>query len=151
MCTKCTNDDFINRRVSPNECVDKCPPKTLLEGKICHACEVEFCDICPTTKTCSKCEPGKLVAVGKKLCIDAKCNDDEYIDPTGTFCEKCSTTISSCIACKYEPVPKVTKCSKCAPGKFIRIDNEECLSKCPNDEFPLNTKCTKCNSYMKDC
>lgn len=42
-------------------------------------------------------------------------------------------------------------CSKCATGKFIRIDNLECLGKCPDDQFALNTKCTKCVDYMKDC
>lgn len=130
------------------ECILKCPKGYSSINKICRLCH-SSCKECSAendSSACTSCYPPKvLTPLPNRICDPNGCPDGHYIGP-GSICIPCN--LDYCLTC-YGANP--TNCLTCHPGKYLKTDTSECVSKCPSNYYYNSNKCYPCDPSCATC
>ena len=136
-CDECIGDLVLS--VNKEECLEKCPDKTVEIAKECNPCLNSNCKNCSTDKnTCTQCEEGDFLY--NKDCV-RECPSG-YIPNTQTG--RCDPCTSPCLQCKGN----VDYCTSCIDNYVLLPDNT-CSDNCPEFHANVDKVCKPCNN--KNC
>lgn len=129
--------------VFENKCVENCPSKTYLNGKICDYCS-ENCKTCEKSDLCTECL-SPFVLQGT-LCQN-ECNYG-FANVNG-ICKECHHS-ERCLECKAD---SLDKCTQCKLGFYLKDDI--CVDNCGSNFFVESTNegdiCSPCKDNCKSC
>lgn len=146
-CTDCPDGKYLFN----NECVDKCPERSVRDGNKClsecGANQFLYLDMC-----FNQCPKGTF----KKGIICEVCHSS---------CEECRGSPDMCIKCTEKMHLFNSKCWDQCPEDYYTyknvcvaecpastlINGNECVDHCPKGKYNLNRICTNCDSSCANC
>lgn len=146
-CTDCPDEKYLFN----NECIDKCPERTVRDGNKCvtecGSNQFLYHDICY-----SQCPKGTF----KKGIICEECE---------LPCSECSDNPNKCIQCADGMYLFNSKCVDNCPDDYYSynricvencsnntfINGKECVNYCPKGKFAVDMICENCDSSCASC
>ena len=124
------------------KCIDNCDICEDLES--CETCKEGFdyinnrcinlnmpnCKEYDEEGNCAKCVDNYAFKENdKSLCVKKETFDEKYYTKDGISYFLCSSDMTECDTCEYNPRIKKIECTKCKKGYVLSIDENKCLAK----------------------
>jgi len=128
------------------KCLTSCPEGTFSnKNNKCKPCGIDNCSKCSEGKTCTRCLNGYVLLNNK--CVPEPCPAGYVVNTVTNSCVPCH--VSNCLTC---PLNDLKICTRCV-SPFFLLNNNLCVSNCPNGFYKDNTSqtCLPCSSNCKSC